>query len=194
MKDVDRAAKKVRVVWLIKYVKLTPFHATESHIRRLRGRERWGRAVWCERLSIIFHINIFEPHSNLLQCSNGLTKVDSELARLRCLLEKKYANDHDAGYTYIDPITSDSVPLTPFMMKEWARAMVISLLIHSHWYWLIAVRWVRVRWSTPIHHDFRSDESQVFSSHAPSSFQFGFYTCTAPSHLRGPWIYLTNNF
>lgn len=40
MKDVDRAAKKVRVVWLIKYVKLTPFHATESHIRRLRGRER----------------------------------------------------------------------------------------------------------------------------------------------------------
>jgi len=40
------------------------------------------------------------------------------------ILEKKYANDHDAGYTYIDSAIGDSVPLTPFMMKEWARAMV----------------------------------------------------------------------
>jgi hypothetical protein len=40
MKDVDRAAKKVRIVRLTKYVKLTPFNATESHIRRLRGREQ----------------------------------------------------------------------------------------------------------------------------------------------------------
>jgi hypothetical protein len=60
----------------------------------------------------------------LLQNSNGLTKVDSELARLRGLLEKKYSNDHDSGYTYIDPISSESIPLTPFMMKEWARALV----------------------------------------------------------------------
>lgn len=67
-----------------------------------------------------------------LQRSNGLTKLDSELARLRGLLEKKYANDHDAGYTYIDPISLESVPLTPFMMKEWARAMVMSLLILNH--------------------------------------------------------------
>ena len=60
-------------------------------------------------------------------------QADSELARLRGLLEKKYSNDHDAGYTYIDPVTSDSVPLTPFMMKEWARAMVIgSLPISKH--------------------------------------------------------------
>jgi uncharacterized protein YlbG (UPF0298 family) len=40
MKDVDRAAKKVCVVRLTKYVKLTPFNAIESHIGRLRGRER----------------------------------------------------------------------------------------------------------------------------------------------------------
>jgi hypothetical protein len=70
----------------------------------------------------------------LLQHSNGLTKVDSELARLRGLLEKKYSNDHDAGYTYINPISLDSIPLTPFMMKEWARAMVISLLIPNPLY------------------------------------------------------------
>jgi hypothetical protein len=46
------------------------------------------------------------------------------LARFRGLLEKKYSNDHDAGYTYIDPVSSDSIALTPFMMKEWARGMV----------------------------------------------------------------------
>jgi hypothetical protein len=39
-------------------------------------------------------------------------------------LKKKYANDHDAGYTYIDSAIGDSVPLTLFMMKEWAQAMV----------------------------------------------------------------------
>ena len=64
----------------------------------------------------------------LLQHSNGLTKIDSELARFRGLLEKRYVNDHDAGYTYIDLVTSESIPLTPFMMKEWARAMVMCLL------------------------------------------------------------------
>ena len=62
---------------------------------------------------------------------NGLTKIDSELARLRGLLEKKYTNDHDAGYTYIDSVTSDVVPLTPFMMKEWACAMVRDLVLIS---------------------------------------------------------------
>ena len=55
---------------------------------------------------------------------HGLSKIDHELARFRGLLEKRYANDHDAGYTYIDPVTGDSTPLTPYMMKEWARAMV----------------------------------------------------------------------
>lgn len=54
----------------------------------------------------------------------GLTKIDFELARLRGLLEKKYANDHDAGYTYINSVNAESTPLTPFMLKEWARAMV----------------------------------------------------------------------
>lgn len=64
-----------------------------------------------------------------VQNLNGLTRIDSELARLRGLLEKKYSNDYDAGYTYIDQVTSDPIPLTPFMMKEWARAMVICPFI-----------------------------------------------------------------
>ena len=65
----------------------------------------------------------------LLQNSNGLTKVDSELARLRGLLEKKYSNDRDAGYTYIDPVTLESHALSPFMLKEWSCTMVSCLLI-----------------------------------------------------------------
>jgi hypothetical protein len=60
----------------------------------------------------------------LPQRLNGLTKIDSKLACLHGLLEKIYSNDHNAGYTYVDPTTSDSIPLTPFIMKEWARAIV----------------------------------------------------------------------
>jgi len=66
-----------------------------------------------------------------LQNSNGLTKVDSELAHLCGLLKKEYSNNHDSGYTYIDAISSESIPLTPFMIKEWARALV-SNLFFSH--------------------------------------------------------------
>lgn len=35
----------------------------------------------------------------LAQNSNGLIKIDFELACLRGLLEKKYSNDYDAGYS-----------------------------------------------------------------------------------------------
>jgi hypothetical protein len=58
---------------------------------------------------------------------NGLSKLDLELARCRRLLEVEHRNDHDAGYTYIDKTPGgkgDSFPLTPFMMKEWSRAIV----------------------------------------------------------------------
>jgi hypothetical protein len=58
----------------------------------------------------------------------GLTKVDYELARFRRMLEKKYATDHDGTYAYIDAATATTIPLTPFMMKEWARAMVRLIL------------------------------------------------------------------
>ncbi|KAJ7201418.1 hypothetical protein GGX14DRAFT_371289 [Mycena pura] len=52
---------------------------------------------------------------------DGLTPMELELARIRGILEKKYRNQHNAGYTYIGP--SGTVPLTPLMMLEWARAI-----------------------------------------------------------------------
>ncbi|KAF8336084.1 hypothetical protein F5887DRAFT_1078938 [Amanita rubescens] len=55
--------------------------------------------------------------------NTGLTRIDAELARLRKILETKYANDHGSGFAYIDSSSGELVPLTPFMMKEWARAM-----------------------------------------------------------------------
>jgi hypothetical protein len=63
--------------------------------------------------------------------STGLSKTEFDIARYRGLLEKQYGNDHDAGYTYIDPHTSESIALTPFMMKEWARAMVSQKAIEA---------------------------------------------------------------
>ncbi|KAG6846628.1 hypothetical protein H0H93_012750, partial [Arthromyces matolae] len=48
--------------------------------------------------------------------------LEQELGRLRGLLEDKYQNPNDAGYTYICD-SGDRLPLTPFMMKEWARAL-----------------------------------------------------------------------
>jgi hypothetical protein len=62
---------------------------------------------------------------------NGLSQIDFELGHLCGLLEKKYSNDYDSGYTYIDQVTSDPIPLTPFMMKEWARVMVIGSFMIS---------------------------------------------------------------
>jgi hypothetical protein len=36
------------------------------------------------------------------------------------MLEKKYAADHTGGYAYIDAVMAMTIPLTPFMLKEWA--------------------------------------------------------------------------
>ena len=59
---------------------------------------------------------------------NGLSKIDLELAWCHQLLEAAYQNDHDVGYTYIDKAgMGNSFPLIPFMMKEWARAIVCVL-------------------------------------------------------------------
>ena len=49
--------------------------------------------------------------------------MEKELGRFRGLLEKKYANAADGGYTYILN-DGEKVPLTPSMMSEWARACV----------------------------------------------------------------------
>jgi hypothetical protein len=61
---------------------------------------------------------------------DGLSELDRSLARFRGILERKYQNDHNAGYTYIDPDAGTSHPLTPQMMKEWSRAMVCGRNIH----------------------------------------------------------------
>lgn len=52
----------------------------------------------------------------------GYTAMDRELGRLRGLLEKKYQNPNDSGYTYI---TNDGerLPLTPIMLAQWCRAL-----------------------------------------------------------------------
>jgi hypothetical protein len=54
-----------------------------------------------------------------------LSPLDLDLAQIHCLLEKKYGNNDDSGFTYIcgdDPPTV--LQLTPFMMKEWAMSIV----------------------------------------------------------------------
>lgn len=53
-----------------------------------------------------------------------MSAKEAELARFRGLLEQEHGNDHDKSYTYVCPVTGESVPLTPLMMKEWARALV----------------------------------------------------------------------
>ncbi|KAJ7893408.1 hypothetical protein B0H14DRAFT_2559821 [Mycena olivaceomarginata] len=53
--------------------------------------------------------------------SNRMTDLERSLARFRGILEKRYQNDHDAGYTYISPKTATLYPLTPQMMKDWCQ-------------------------------------------------------------------------
>jgi hypothetical protein len=56
--------------------------------------------------------------------ADGITEFESQLARFRILLEKKWGHDHDNSVTYFPPDGSYSLPLTPHMLKEWARALV----------------------------------------------------------------------
>ena len=70
----------------------------------------------------------FTPYQNHTQDSLGLTKIDHELGQFCWKLEKKYGTDHDGTYSYIDPVTGTTIPLIPFMRKEWACAMVSSAL------------------------------------------------------------------
>ena len=48
---------------------------------------------------------------------------ERELSCLRGLLEKKYANSSNCGYTFIMS-NGDTLPLTPAMMGQWSRAIV----------------------------------------------------------------------
>lgn len=55
---------------------------------------------------------------------DGVTELDSQVARFRILLEKKWGNDHDHVVVYYPPDGSYLLPLTPQMLKEWAHALV----------------------------------------------------------------------
>ncbi|KAJ7843977.1 hypothetical protein B0H14DRAFT_2585400 [Mycena olivaceomarginata] len=81
-------------------------------------RKRWSRAM-------ILEATKRTSTGMIPDCTTGmgLSELDRSLARFRGILERKYQNDHDWGYTYIDSHTAKSYPLTPTMMKEWARAM-----------------------------------------------------------------------
>ena len=58
----------------------------------------------------------------------GATALDLSLARFRSMLEKKYGSDNKPGhYVYICADNTE-LPLTPFMMHQWAIALVSSIL------------------------------------------------------------------
>jgi hypothetical protein len=46
------------------------------------------------------------------------------------MLEKKWGNKHDNTFVYIYP-DSTKLPLTPHMLKEWARALVSWVLLQQ---------------------------------------------------------------
>src|SRR5713226_8732281 len=58
---------------------------------------------------------------------DGITELESQLARFHVLLEKKWGHDHDNSFTYFPVDGSYSLQLTPHMLKEWARALVSVL-------------------------------------------------------------------
>ncbi|KAJ6469311.1 hypothetical protein C8R45DRAFT_837281, partial [Mycena sanguinolenta] len=72
---------------------------------------------------IVVFVDMADIEKRWRKASYGMSDLDREMARLRGKLEKKYQNSHNAGYSYIDPGTGTSYPLTPQMMKEWCRAM-----------------------------------------------------------------------
>ena len=60
--------------------------------------------------------------------ADGITELESQLAHFRVLLEKKWGHDHNNSFTYFTPDASYSLPLIPYMLKEWAHALVSSHL------------------------------------------------------------------
>jgi len=45
------------------------------------------------------------------------------MARFQIKIEKKWGNEHDGTFAYIHT-DGTKLPLTPLMIKEWARALV----------------------------------------------------------------------
>ena len=60
--------------------------------------------------------------------THGLSEFNYGLARFHGLLEWKYSNDGDGGYSFVSS-DGTTLPLTPLMMKEWARCCVSNSAI-----------------------------------------------------------------
>ena len=84
---------------------------------------------------------------------------------------------------YINPVTATTIPLTPFMMKEWSHAMVSSILA-SCWciYWSNTTQvWWYCNSEQPTKHSiFQSSKSQVItqSTEPPCIFKLSQDLCT----------------
>ncbi|KAK7446977.1 hypothetical protein VKT23_014190 [Stygiomarasmius scandens] len=61
---------------------------------------------------------------NKLYGSITLTPLEKTLAEKRRELEERYGNPDNNSCFYKCPVTQETVPLTPAMMSEWARAIV----------------------------------------------------------------------
>ncbi|KAG6910761.1 hypothetical protein DXG01_007648 [Tephrocybe rancida] len=66
--------------------------------------------------------DVQEISSDDEKVNNVTDDIDRELARLRGELEDRFQNKHDSGYTFLTD-SGEPLPLTPLMMKEWARGL-----------------------------------------------------------------------
>ncbi|SJL13135.1 uncharacterized protein ARMOST_16573 [Armillaria ostoyae] len=64
-----------------------------------------------------------EEEARLGARESKASAMDTELARIRKILEQEYRNDNGTGFTYINAESGASLSLTPAAMKEWARAI-----------------------------------------------------------------------
>ena len=55
--------------------------------------------------------------------SSKVSDMDARLMRFRLMLQTRYKNEFDDGYTYVGP--TGLVTLTPSLMMDWCRALVI---------------------------------------------------------------------
>ena len=61
--------------------------------------------------------------------ASELSDLDRNLARIRVMLEKKYASEKDGGFSFVCA-DGAKLRLTPFMMREWCIAIVRFFLLH----------------------------------------------------------------
>ena len=111
------------------------------------------------------------------------------------MLEQEYSNDSDACYTYIDSMTSESIPLTPFMMKEWACALVSFSILSCTKNWYIITVWWDGNYPSPAtHSNIWSCKPQVLSLYTLSSSWICYCIVQHPWQTWQSCSYLPNHF